>query len=224
MSKQREQVPATVKDPEVLAQRRAELIDVATQLFLRNGFHKTTIREIARACSFNVASLYMYVSSKEDILFLVAQHLMHEKAHTLGDVVRQAEAPIAAFRLAFQRYCEIIDRYRPHVKLLYREMDVLPSNRQKIVLESEIAVQDLFRGIIEQGVESGDFRAVNAGLVAQDAVFLAHMWSLKHWSLKKEMSFGEFLEGQTNFLLRGLLANAQELETAAAGARHAAAG
>lgn len=53
-------------------QRRAEPIKVATQLFLENGFHNTSIREIVRAFSFNLASFYMYVSSKEDIFFLVA--------------------------------------------------------------------------------------------------------------------------------------------------------
>ncbi|MCY4347883.1 MAG: helix-turn-helix domain containing protein [Aestuariivita sp.] len=60
------------KSRERLMQRRAEPIKVATQLFLENGFHNTSIREIVRAFSFNLASFYMYVSSKEDIFFLVA--------------------------------------------------------------------------------------------------------------------------------------------------------
>jgi len=198
-------IPSTVKDPDLLAQRRAEMIDVATQLFLKNGFHKTSIREIARACSFNVASLYMYVSSKEDILFLVAQHLMNEKNRALGDVRSVKVSARQAFELAFGRYCEIIDRYRPHVKLLYREMDVLPNDRQRIVLESEIAIQNLFREIIEDGIEAGEFRPVNAALAAQDAVFMAHMWSLKHWSLKKLIGFEQFVEDQLELLLGSLL-------------------
>lgn len=198
-------IPSTVKDPDLVAQRRAQMIDVATQLFLKYGFHKTSIREIARACSFNVASLYMYVSSKEDILFLVAQHLMNEKNRALGDIQSGAIPAAELFELAFARYCQIIDRYRPHVKLLYREMDVLPADRQRIVLESELAVQDLFRAIIEDGMKEGDFRKVNASLVAQDAVFIAHMWSLKHWSLKKMISFDEFVNEQSALLIRSLL-------------------
>src|SRR6266508_2994014 len=63
-------IPTTIKNPERVAYRRMELIDVATKLFLERGFHNTSIRDIVRACSFNVASLYMYVSSKEDILYL----------------------------------------------------------------------------------------------------------------------------------------------------------
>lgn len=205
MSEKRRHVPATVKNPGVLAQRRAELVDVATQLFLRNGFHKTSIREIARACSFNVASLYMYVTSKEDILFLVAQRLVDEKAAALGDIFAEGDDPVAAYLLAFQRYCRIIDKYRQGVKLLYREMDVLPSDRQTTILESEIAVHELFREIIDHGIQDGSFRPVNSGLAAQNTVFLAHMWSLKHWSLKRETTFEEFLEAQSAFLMSTLL-------------------
>ena len=68
-------IPTTIKNPERVTHRRTELIEVATKLFLERGFHNTSIRDIVRACSFNIASLYMYVSSKEDILYLVAQDL-----------------------------------------------------------------------------------------------------------------------------------------------------
>ena len=78
-------IPTTIKDQELVAQRRSEIIDVATRLFLERGFHKTSIRDIARACPFNLASLYMYVTSKEDILFLVAQQLIEEKARAMAD-------------------------------------------------------------------------------------------------------------------------------------------
>src|SRR3982074_2110193 len=80
-------IPTTVKNPERVAHRRTELIDVATKLFLERGFHNTSIRDIVRACTFNIASLYMYVSSKEDILYLVAQDLMNNIARELGEPV-----------------------------------------------------------------------------------------------------------------------------------------
>ena len=64
-------IPTTIKDQELVTQRRGEIIDVATRLFLERGFHKTSIRDIARACPFNLATCTC--ASKEDILFLVAR-------------------------------------------------------------------------------------------------------------------------------------------------------
>src|ERR1700757_4717593 len=116
-------IPTTVKDQELVAQRRGEIVDVATRLFLERGFHKTSIRDIARACPFNLASLYMYVASKEDILFLVAQHVMDVKAKAMSEVEIDETDPVASFRKAFNAYCRIVQDYRPHIRLLYRELD-----------------------------------------------------------------------------------------------------
>lgn len=41
--------------------------------------------------------------------------------------------------------------------------------------------------------------------VAENAVFMAHMRSLKHWSLKKIMTFEDFVVSQTDFLLGSLM-------------------
>ncbi|NIR32746.1 MAG: TetR/AcrR family transcriptional regulator [Gammaproteobacteria bacterium] len=198
-------IPTTVKDPDLVAQRRAEIVDVATRLFLKRGFHKTSIRDIARACPFNVASLYMYVSSKEDILFLVAQHLMAEKSRALQNVKTRSAGPVEALKTAFQKYCEIVDRYRPHIKLMYRELDVLPPDRQQTVLESEMAVVDVFEGLIAEGIRCDVFRSVEPRLLAHDAIFLAHMWALKHWSLKRFTTFQQFMAAQSDILLRTLI-------------------
>lgn len=206
-------IPTTIKDPELVAQRRAEIVDVATHLFLQRGFHKTSIRDIVRACPFNVASLYMYVSSKEDILFLVAQHLMAEKSAALHDFLPCTSNPQATLELAFEKYCRIVNRYRPHVKLLYRELDVLPVERQQSVLESESAVLDVFEGLIAEGERRGVFAPdVEPRLAAQNAVFLAHMWALKHWSLKKILTFEDFMGQQKVLLLRSLGAALQRVE------------
>src|SRR5262245_30386815 len=116
-------IPTTIKDPELVAQRRREIIDVATHLLLERGFHKTSIRDIARACPFNLASLYMYVTSKEDILFLVAQQLIDEKARAMAAVAILENDPAESFRTALRSYCRIVHQYRPHIRLLYRELD-----------------------------------------------------------------------------------------------------
>ena len=146
-------IPTTIKDPELVAQRRRQIIDVATHLFLERGFHKTSIRDIARACPFNLASLYMYVTSKEDILFLVAQQLIDEKARAMAAVEILEDDPAESFRTALRSYCRIVHHYRPHIRLLYRELDVLSPPRREIVMASLSTVTDVFEQIIRRGIE-----------------------------------------------------------------------
>ena len=200
-------VPTTIKDQELVAQRRGEIIDVATRLFLERGFHKTSIRDIARACPFNLASLYMYVSSKEDILFLVAQQLIDEKAKAMATVEISADDPAGSLRKALAAYCRIVHRYRPHIRLLYRELDVLAPARREIVMASLSTVTDVFEAIVREGRKRGIFCELDPKLVALNALFMCHLWSLHTRALRSiTQNIDEFFEEQSAILLNGLLA------------------
>lgn len=200
-------IPTTVKDQELVAQRRSQIIDVATRLFLDRGFHKTSIRDIARACPFNLASLYMYVSSKEDILFLVAQQLIEEKARAMAEVEMLDDDPAASFRTALRSYCRIVHDYRPHIRLLYRELDVLTPERREIVMASLSTVTDVFEKIVRKGVEQGVFGDLNPKLVALNALFMCHLWSMHARALRAiTLDINEFFDMQSRLVLQGLLA------------------
>jgi TetR/AcrR family transcriptional regulator, cholesterol catabolism regulator len=202
-------IPTTIKDQDLVEQRRSEIIDVATRLFLERGFHKTSIRDIARACPFNVASLYMYVTSKEDILFLVAQQLIEEKAKAMGSIEISHDDPAASFRTALKSYCRIVQRYRPHVRLLYRELDVLSPSRREIVMASLSTVTNVFEQIVRNGIQKGVFSDVDAKLVALNALFLCHLWSMHTRALRSiTLDIDEFFEKQSDIMLQGLLKRA----------------
>lgn len=199
-------IPTTIKDQGLVALRRSEIIDVATRLFLERGFHKTSIRDIARACPFNLASLYMYVSSKEDILFLVAQQLIDEKARAMAEVEMLADDPVGSFRKALQSYCRIVHQYRPHIRLLYRELDVLSPDRREAVMGSLSTVTDVFEKIIRQGIAKGVFSEVDPRLYALNTLFICHLWSMHARALRSiTQNINEFFEMEIKIMLQGLL-------------------
>src|SRR6202050_1932995 len=53
--------------------RRRQIIAAASELFARNGFEGTSIRDIAAASGVLSGSLYYHFPSKEDLLFTVHQ-------------------------------------------------------------------------------------------------------------------------------------------------------
>jgi AcrR family transcriptional regulator len=199
-------IPTTIKDQELVVQRRAEIIDVATRLFLERGFHKTSIRDIARACPFNLASLYMYVTSKEDILFLVAQQLIDEKARAMAEDEMFDDNPAESFRTALRSYCRIVHDYRPHIRLLYRELDVLSPDRREIVMASLSTVTDVFETIIRKGIAKGVFADVDPKLFALNTLFICHLWAMHARALRSiTQNINEFFEMQSRIVLQGLL-------------------
>lgn len=202
-------IPTTIKNPERVAHRRTELIEVATRMFLERGFHNTSIRDIVRACSFNVASLYMYVSSKEDILYLVAQDLMNNIALKLLETPLDQNSPERSLEIGFASYCQIAHRFRRHIRLLYREVGFLPEEPRSKVLATVSDVTTYFEKIIEQGIEAGVFRRLPARIAALDAMMMAHMMALHTREVMSVADLDEYISFQIEALLSGLLASSE---------------
>ena len=62
-------------------------MDAAVKLFIDKGFHKTTTREIAREAGISTGLLYEYVSTKEDVLYLVCDAIHAEVEHAVAEAV-----------------------------------------------------------------------------------------------------------------------------------------
>ena len=198
-------IPTTIKNPERVAYRRNELIEVATKQFLERGFHNTSIRDIVRACSFNVASLYMYVSSKEDILYLVAQDLMSNIAQRLSETVLDPESPERSLEIGFASYCQIVNRFRRPIRLLYREVGFLPPEPRASVVATVSGVISYFEKIIDSGIKAGVFRDVPARLAGLDVMFIAHMIALHTREVRAIGDLDAYISYQMESIFAGLL-------------------
>jgi AcrR family transcriptional regulator len=203
-------VPTTIKNPERVAQRRAELIDVATKMFLERGFHNTSIRDIVRACTFNVASLYMYVSSKEDILYLVAQDLMNTIAERLGEAKLDPASPERSLEIGFASYCQIAYKFRRQIRLLYREVGVLPPEPRANVIATVSNVIGYFEAIVAKGIEAGVFRKVPPRLAGLDVMFISHMIALHTREVRSLVNLDDFIKYQLDSIFAALLVNPEK--------------
>ncbi len=198
-------MPTTIKNPERIASRRNELIEIATTMFLDRGYHNTSVRHIVRACSFNLASLYMYVSSKEDILYLVAQDLMNTIAKELLETELDAESPERAIQTAFAQYCRISNKFRRQIRLLYREVGFFPEESRNDVLSTVSDVLEFFEKIVVQGVATGVFKDLPPKFVALDMVLAAHAIAIHTRDVLSHTSLDDYVAFQTDKFLTLLL-------------------
>jgi AcrR family transcriptional regulator len=51
-------VSTQIKNKDLVERRRKQLIDESTKVFMEKGYHRTTIRDIAKATSFSMGNLY----------------------------------------------------------------------------------------------------------------------------------------------------------------------
>ena len=54
-------IKSQIKDKRLVEIRRREIVKAAVDLFIRKGFHKTTVREIAQKFGMSIGTLYEYI-------------------------------------------------------------------------------------------------------------------------------------------------------------------
>lgn len=197
-------IPAKIVNEELVSRRRQELIEASTELFLKQGFHKTSVREIASAVGWNMGMLYAYISCKEDVLYLIHRNFLdqtweHRPTKQLGTVEQ-------TLRVALKYWFRMVDKDRRQFKLLYRESASLRPEHLEEIKDSETQQRTYFATIIRDGFARGEFRAVDAELVAQNILSMCHSWALKGWWLRREFTFDEYEELQSDLVFRMLKA------------------
>ena len=73
---------------------RLEIINVASKIFTRFGYKKTTMEEIAMACNKGKSSIYYYFKSKEDIFRAVVETEVEVLKKDLTQELASVDDPI----------------------------------------------------------------------------------------------------------------------------------
>jgi AcrR family transcriptional regulator len=201
------EVIASVKDEELVKKRRNQMIKGAISLFKQKGFHQTTTREIAKASGFSIGTLYEYIRKKEDILYLVCDRIYDEVRERMEKDIGTHHGTIESFKLAIARYFKVIDDLQDEVLVMYQEVKSLSKESLPYVLNKEIQMVGMFENILQTCVNNGVFQLTEEEikLFAHDIFVLGQMWAFRRWALKKMYTLEEYIELQTELLLKGIM-------------------
>ncbi len=205
-------VQTQIKNPELVLRRRRQIVDAAVQLFIQNGFHKTTTRQIARAAGFSIGSLYEYVASKEDVLYLVCDAIHAEVEQAVAEAMSRATSGHQSLAAVIREYFLVCHRMNDHILLIYQETQSLPLQWKKRFLENEVRITGIFVEVLARLISSGDLTHLSEDsidLVAHNISVLGHMWTFRRWFLARHYSIEDYIEHQTKFIL-GLSARQKE--------------
>ena len=143
------------------------LVDVARQLFAKNGFENTTMNDIAAASERGRRTLYTYFRSKEDIYLAVVQTELTRLFERMEEVARKQITPEEKIVQLIFAHLEVIKEavYRNgNLRAeFFRDMWKVESVRKDFD-RTEIA---LFRRVISEGADSGLFKVASVRLTAE---------------------------------------------------------
>ncbi len=201
------EVATHIKNQDLVIERRRQIVDGAVTLFIKKGYHKTTTRELAKATGMSIGSLYEYVSSKEDVLFLVCNAIHAEVEQGMKDALARPTVGRDALAEVIREFFLVCDRMCDHVLLMYQVTHFLPLKWQEKVLEAELRITQLFISAMNELRELGKLPALDDDtitLIGHNISVLGHTWAFRRWYFAKNFTIQQYIEQQTDFIMRFL--------------------
>lgn len=182
--------------------KRAEILRRAAEVFRRKGFHGAGMREIAKGLGLAPGALYYYFESKEDLLH-ACQRLSLERLLKSAAEIAAATAPPA------EKLRRLVLAHLSHVlgelggSFAHVEFHALPEEQLREVVGWRDAYERLVRGVVDGGIRSGAFRAVD-GKLATLALLGALNWAAVWWRPDGPLPVDEVARRTADLFLKGL--------------------
>ena len=149
-----------------ISKTRQKLVDVARQLFAKNGFENTTMNDIALLSGKGRRTLYTYFKSKEDVYYAVIESELERLSDKMDEVatrrIRPQEKIIELIYTHLNMMKETVMRNGNLRAAFFRNIWMVEKVRKNFD-EDEI---ELFRKVYAEGKADGEFDIENVELVA----------------------------------------------------------
>ncbi len=184
---------------------RARIVSVASKIFSRFGFKKTTMEEIAMAAGKGKSSIYYYFNSKEDIFRAVVEMEASELKKDLIAEVSKVEDPIAQLKtyiLFRMRKLKTLVNFYTALKSDYLGQMEFIERIRKDYDQDEIRI---VTNILKTGIEKGAFIIDDPELGAVALVTAMKGLEIPLFIKKEHGNIEDRLDNLINFLFYGLV-------------------
>jgi len=159
--------------------RRNELTRQAARLFAEQGYHGTSMEDLAVAMGVQKASLYAHVKSKEDLLHELARDGA-VAFHAALDGIDERLPAVEKLRLVLRAHLRAVSEQLDVATVFVREWRYLEGERREEFLAERRRYEDRIRALFRDGVEQSELRTdldVNvAALLFLSAANWAYTW------------------------------------------------
>jgi len=192
-------IVSSIKDIQLVKKRRKQIIKASMTLFKEKGYHRTTTREIAKASGFSIGTLYEYIRTKEDVLYLVFESINDSVYFHLKQTINKEISSRDWLKKVIASYFRLMDRMQDEVIILYQEVKSLEDDMKNSILKKEKEMVELLKDAIMLNIPES-LSNQEAELVANNIFVQGHMWCFRRWMLHQNFTLEQYIAMQTSFI------------------------
>jgi len=178
------EVPAKIKTQEIVDPKRKSIIKGALSVFKEKGYHRATVRDIAKAAKISIGSLYDYISSKEDLLYLFYEIFILTYYQEVVAITYNIKDPVKKIKSAYKTLLEVGFSLEDEILFGWTEAKNMKKKHLKEILKLEIELVTFFKEILEEIKTKYQIKIEDTRLAANFLVYSGMFGILRRWALK----------------------------------------
>jgi AcrR family transcriptional regulator len=201
MATRRRSKPKRTEGPET---RLAQIIRNAAELFDRSGYANASMEDIAEAVGLAKPTLYHYVKSKDEIVYLIHREFMTAALNALDARMSQPGDAAQQLRGIVIDIVELVALHRPLVRVFFEHFRELPASKTRAIVEQRDRYMKTVERVIRRGIRQREFVSGLDPTLAALAVFGICDWTYQWLDPRGRLSPRAIGEAFSDVILEGI--------------------
>ena len=190
-------------DIEQTLRRKREIVQGAARLFDRVGYHGVSMSMIAEAAGVKKPTLYHYIKSKDEILFMLHELFIGTLRKNTDARMEQGADELAILRGLLVDTLRLLHDYPGYMRAFFEHTRELSHEQRKVIAIKRDEYIVLIVGIIEQAMAKGLINKDDPRLVA-NCLFAIGNWPYQWYRPGRDPAPEIIAERCWQIFLRGL--------------------
>jgi AcrR family transcriptional regulator len=146
--------------------RLGTIVDMASDLFNRQGYYVTSLSDVADQLKITKAALYYYVKNKEDLIYRCALRAFEQLKGALAVAESEGGTGLQKIEILFR---EVLEQRRGPIVVMSELAALMPNHKGEIARHQK-ELEDTIHRLVREGIADGT-------IADRDSKMLAH-WIL----------------------------------------------
>jgi TetR/AcrR family fatty acid metabolism transcriptional regulator len=140
------------------SEKYQRILDAAVKVFANQGYHQSTVSQIAREAGVADGTIYLYFKNKDDILVQFYEYKTKQVFKRFHEAVDQADTAVEKLRNLIRAHLESFQKDY-HMAIVY-QVETRQHRRlaEKPIKEMSKMYRDIISEVVELGQEEGTLR------------------------------------------------------------------
>jgi AcrR family transcriptional regulator len=200
----RRRASALLQDAATYTRRRREIVEVAAQLFKRNGYARTSLNDVAAELESDRATIYYYFANKKELLHEVVRDVVVQTAKDAMVIRKSNDPPPVKLRKLLVALMGSYAANFPYQYVYIQEGLAVKSHGDGHLFKLGQQYERCLMDIIAEGLADGSFRSESDPKIIAFGILGSLNWTHRWFNPAGRLTSDQVADSFAELFLRGL--------------------